>query len=83
MKFEQAHNEYLRLKSQLESNQISASAFEEGVNNIRVTDSQGRHWTIGVESGKWYRLESSAWVEDTPPAQPAKKKKRSASLWST
>lgn len=30
-------------------------------------DSLGRLWTIGVDSGKWYRLDEGEWVPDIPP----------------
>ena len=30
-------------------------------------DSIGNLWTIGTESGRWYRLEDGEWEEDIPP----------------
>ncbi|NMC81072.1 MAG: hypothetical protein GYA59_17055 [Chloroflexi bacterium] len=66
MTFSQAMDEYHRLQAQLSAGQITPQAFEAAVNRLLVKDSQGQSWTIGVETGKWYRLEGEQWVEDTP-----------------
>ena len=81
MNFKQAMHEYRRLRNQWDSKQISTTDFEAAVNQIHVTDAQGRRWIIGVESGKWYRLEGGNWIEDTPRIRSAKKNSRPAWFW--
>jgi hypothetical protein len=67
MNFRKAINEYNRLKSAYQAGDLTASKFEDTVNEMRVSDAQGNQWMIGVSSGKWYRLEGETWKEDTPP----------------
>jgi hypothetical protein len=65
--FDEAKQEYLRLKSAFEAGDISASQFEEAVYGLIFVDRQGELWQIGLSSGEWYRKEGDAWIESVPP----------------
>lgn len=67
MDFTQAMQSYWALKARYEAGSLSQAAFEEAVNSLQITDSQGRRWQIGAASSKWYRLDGAQWVEDSPP----------------
>ncbi len=66
MNFEQAKQEYLRLKELYGKGELSPEQYERAVLNLRVNDKEGQTWQIGLTSGAWYRKEGTRWVEDTP-----------------
>jgi len=53
---------------------LSLEALRAILKELVVADSHGRLWTIGVQSGKWYRHAKGGWVEDEPrgPLTPAR-----------
>jgi hypothetical protein len=69
--FEEARQEYLRLKAAFTAGEINAAQFEEAVYGLVLLDDENRLWQIGVSSGAWYRKEGEAWIEDSPPAHAA------------
>jgi hypothetical protein len=83
MTFQQAQQRYQQLQEQYHSGQLSPEQFQAEVNRIRVRDSRGRTWSLGVESGKWYVYQGGAWISGSPPldsagdSSPAPQKKRS------
>lgn len=66
MDFQETNRLYIHLKQQFDQGQITAAEFEKQVNDIRVTGPGGELWQIGVKSGRWYRFNGQAWVEDNP-----------------
>jgi hypothetical protein len=64
--FENAKQEYLRLKADFEAGVMNAAQFEEAVYGLILMDSDGNLWQIGLSSGAWYRKEGDIWIEDTP-----------------
>ncbi len=66
MNFQQAQQEYQRLKASYEKGAISPEQFERAVLNLRLVDREGQAWHIGLTSGAWYRKQGTGWVEDTP-----------------
>ncbi len=68
MNFEQAQQEYLRLKTSYENGEMTPEQYERAVLNLRMVDGEGQAWQIGLTSGAWYRRQGSQWVEDTPAA---------------
>ncbi len=71
MTFQQAQQRYQQLREQYQSGQLSGEQFEVEVNKIRIRDSEGRTWSLGVESGEWYVYQGAAWVRGTPPPDTA------------
>jgi hypothetical protein len=69
--FEEAKQEYLRLKAAFEAGEISAAQFEEAVYDLTLIDVDGYLWQIGLSSGAWYRKEGDVWIEATPTSAPA------------
>jgi len=45
---------------------LNENEFRAFIIALMVTDSNGRLFTIGMETGKWYRFQNNSWVEDTP-----------------
>jgi hypothetical protein len=67
MHFEDMMREYWRLRTRYETGTLSGDEFEAGARALQVTDAAGQLWQIGVRSGRWYRHDGEAWVEDAPP----------------
>lgn len=62
------------LRQQFANAQITRAQLEAELRRLMVLDEQGRWWTLGVDSNRWYRYDGREWVPDTPPqtgAQPA------------
>lgn len=70
-KFRRAEDEYFILRGKLEASRITRDEFEAALKAQMVTDSQGRYWTLGIDSGKWYMHDGKDWVRADPGAIPA------------
>lgn len=70
-RFQNAEDEYFKLKGQLGAGRITHEQFEAALTEAMVEDNQGRYWIIGVDSGKWFVREGDVWVEATPPGMGA------------
>jgi hypothetical protein len=68
MDFDQARKAFDDLLSAYQAGKINAEQFENSANLLVVSDPAGTLWQIGVRTGKWYRYDGKAWVEDTPAA---------------
>ncbi len=66
MTFEEAFNEYERLKAAYEAGEMDGAAFDAAVGRLQVTGPDGRLWRIGTLTGDWYRSEGGIWVPDNP-----------------
>jgi|GEM_PF-1090679 len=66
--FQRAENEYFRLRGQLETGRITRAQFESALKHLMLQDAQGRHWTLGADSGKWHVYDGRAWIESNPYA---------------
>jgi len=49
---------------------LSDQELREGLSSLTLRDDQGRLWSLGAESGAWYRQEGNAWVRDDPAHSP-------------
>jgi hypothetical protein len=65
-RFQWVQQEYSRLRGQLASGAITQQQFEATVQQLAFQDAQGRHWMIGVDSGRWFVFTGQAWVEANP-----------------
>ena len=57
---------YNILRKNYESSKISEADFNEAINEFRFTDNAGVLWSLGGESGSWYKLDGDRWIPDTP-----------------
>jgi len=69
MTFDQVRKTFEDLHSKYQAGETSAEEFESAVNALVIADPAGTHWQIGVKSGRWYRFDGKAWVEDSPPQE--------------
>jgi len=69
MEFKEAEERFYELKGRLDSGAISQEEFKAQLEGLKVQDSQGRYWMIGVQSGKWYFYDGSRWVRGEPPRE--------------
>lgn len=65
--FRQAEEKFYQLKGQFSTNRITQEQFDAALKDLMVRDVQGRYWTIGADSGKWYVHDGQRWVEAQPP----------------
>ncbi len=64
--FKRAENEYFRWRGQLETGRISREQFENALKDLMVQDAQGRYWTLGADTAKWFVHDGRAWIESDP-----------------
>jgi len=67
-KFKDTEKELKELKSKYRHKEIDESEFKQSLKNLRVQDDEGKYWTIGAQSGKWYYFDGNNWIEQTPPS---------------
>jgi hypothetical protein len=68
MRVEDIHELFRELKAEAEAGTITEEEFEDRVRDLLFRDEEGRYWTIGAQTEKWYRYEAGEWVQDSPPA---------------
>ncbi len=64
--FDQAEQEFFRLRGLFAVGRISAAEFDEALQHLQVTDEEGRVWMLGANTGRWYYTNSPQWVEGDP-----------------
>jgi hypothetical protein len=69
MLFGDAEREYRNLKKQFAAGQLSEADFRARLENMMIEDDQGKWWSIGYETGKWYYHDGEQWVRGDPPAE--------------
>src|SRR5512141_2983800 len=68
MNFQEAERAYQDLRAQYSAGKLNNSDFEAQVSKLKVQDSEGRWWQIGVQSGEWYMHDGQKWTKARPPA---------------
>lgn len=66
-KFRVVESQVTQLRQQYAQGQITRAQLETQLREHVVMDGQGRWWTIGVDSNRWYRYDGREWIPDTPP----------------
>ncbi len=66
MDFQDLQRQYDELREQFDDDEISEQEFKDKLEGLQLKDEQGRYWTIGALSGKWYRYDGRRWVQETP-----------------
>ncbi len=69
MDFKEAEERFYELKGRFDAGAISQEEFKAQLEGLKVQDSQGRYWMIGVQSGKWYFHDGTRWVRAEPPGE--------------
>jgi len=66
MDFHDLQRRYDELREQFDAGMISEQEIRDQLEGLQLKDEQGRYWTIGAQSGKWYYYDGRSWVQDTP-----------------
>jgi len=66
MDYQELQRRYNELREQFDADKISEEQFKEELEGLQLKDEQGRYWTIGAQSGKWYRYDGRRWLQETP-----------------
>lgn len=64
--FKQIEDQFFRLRGQLDAGRMTRNEFDQALKGLMVRDDRQRYWSLGADSGKWYRHEGNVWVEDNP-----------------
>lgn len=67
--FQEIEDEFNRLKRIYRQRKISEREYKDRLKALRIRDIQGKCWTIGARTGKWYFFDGKNWVESKPPSQ--------------
>jgi len=67
MTFEELEQRYYELKGKHATGKLSDAEFQAEVEKLTPEDAQGRVWTIGAKTGKWYVSREGQWVLAEPP----------------
>ncbi|MBN1940486.1 MAG: hypothetical protein JW843_12935, partial [Candidatus Aminicenantes bacterium] len=70
--FDNVQTAFDELKMLLQKGEISRQSFIEEIKKLRLKDDQGRFWTIGLKTGKWYYFDGKDWLQAEPPSQKEK-----------
>ena len=70
MNFQDAEKTYKDLKAQHAAGKLNDADFEAEVAKLRLQDSQGHWWQVGVSTGEWYMHDGQKWNKAKPPAAP-------------
>lgn len=66
-RFRDVENAVQLLRQQFAQGRITRSQLEAELRRLMVLDDQGRWWTLGVDSSRWYRYDGREWIPDAPP----------------
>jgi len=66
--FKEVEKGFSCLKQEFKSKKISEREYKDRLKKLRLKDDDGRSWTIGAQSGKWYYFDGQNWIESQPPS---------------
>jgi hypothetical protein len=66
-RFKKVEDEFIELRKDYNQHKITEREFKDRLKQLRLTDKNGRCWTIGAKTGKWYYYDGEDWVEEKPP----------------
>ncbi len=64
--FAQIEQAVASLRQQLAAGRLTQEQVEAQMENLMIQDDEGVWWTIGFETGEWYRRTGDAWTPATP-----------------
>lgn len=71
--FKNVEKEFRQLSEEFRQKNISEIEFKKRLKDLRLKDQDGRFWTIGAQTGKWYYFDGDDWIESKPPSLQEKK----------
>jgi len=71
--FKNVEEEFLHLREEFNRKRLSEPDFKKKLKELRLQDQDGRFWTIGAQTGKWYCFDGNDWIEARPPSLQDKK----------
>jgi LysM repeat protein len=66
MDFQELFDRYKQLREDFDAGRIDEEEFQDEIEGLQLKDEQGWYWTIGAQSGKWYRYDGNEWIQETP-----------------
>ncbi len=71
--FQEAERQYRWYTDEYHGGRLDLAGYRNAINNLRVTDAQGRLWTLQEGSGQWHVWTGSQWEPAMPyrPVAPA------------
>jgi len=66
--FKNIEKEFQQLKDEFNRKRLSEPDFKKKLKELRLQDQDGRFWTIGAQTGKWYYFDGTDWIESKPPS---------------
>ncbi len=66
--FKNVEEEFKQLRREFRLKNISEIEFKKRLKDLRLKDQDGRFWTIGAQTGKWYYFDGMDWIESNPPS---------------
>lgn len=66
-RFKKVESEFIQLRKDYQKEKINEREFKDRLKQLRLTDKNGRCWTIGAKTGKWYYYDGTDWLEADPP----------------
>jgi len=66
--FKDIEREFRLLSQRFKQKEISDQEYKDKLRKLRLEDTDGKCWTIGARSGKWYYFDGRNWKEGTPPS---------------
>ena len=67
-RFKDAEKELNQLRKEFNRKRLSEPDFKKRLKELRPQDQEGRFWTIGAQTGKWYYFDGDDWIEAKPPS---------------
>jgi hypothetical protein len=71
--FKNVEEEFNQLRDEFNRKRLSEPDFKKRLKELRLQDQDGRFWTIGAQTGKWYCFDGNDWIEARPPSLEAKR----------
>ena len=66
-RFKKVEGEFVQLRKDYQQEKITEREFKDRLKQLRITDKNGRCWTLGAKTGKWYYHDGTDWLEADPP----------------
>lgn len=66
--FVDIEREFNILSRKFRQKKISEREYKDKLRKLRLKDTDGKCWTIGARTGKWYYFDGKKWVESQPPS---------------
>ncbi|MGD9347045.1 MAG: zinc ribbon domain-containing protein [Candidatus Aminicenantes bacterium] len=66
--FVDIEREFNILTRKFRQKRISEREYKDKLKKLRLKDTDGKCWTIGARTGKWYYFDGKKWIESQPPS---------------